>query len=157
MTNEASSESLGYFRVVEKRLGRDFANDSEMHEAGLAMLNYLENTPPSDSNSLTFGAIRNLIKRRSQVKLNDEQLMSITGYFVGGRIRLLDICYHFYDDITGQYYDLSKKIMKQALAVGELHHPLTDDVIPNFENQLIITYKPSELSNSSFMKSKERE
>lgn len=151
MTKEASSESLGYFRVVEKRLERDFANDSEMHEAGLAMLNYLENTSPSDSDSLTFGAIRNLIKRRSQVKLHDEQLMSITGYFVGGRVRLLDICYHFYDDITGQYYEISKQVMKQALKLGEFYHPLTNDVINDFENQVIITYKPSKLAVSSFM------
>lgn len=144
-----------YFLAVRSQLQQDF-QEKEMLAAGDAILEYLATTDPeSERISLSFGAMRNVIKRRSDVVLPDDKLLSIAAYFVGGRARLLDMDYHFRDPETHEFYEKpisSEKVMRAYQTQKFTHPEFEDENVPDFEACLVVRYRPSDVAALEYKK-----
>lgn len=148
-SNNTYDFSDGYLDEVRERMKKTFAKKEELLRASDCMLDYIVNTSPKDYSDLSLGAVRNIVRRAHNLSLSDEEYLDVLAYFVGGRARLLDMVFTYFDRNNGSYYEIDKPTMKEALKSGKLYHPdITDELIENFENHIIITYKASDLGES---------
>lgn len=144
-----------YFYTVMYQLKQEFRDES-LQTAGNAILDFLATTDPDTASRLSFGAVHNIIKRRSKLRLSDHDLLDLIAYLSGGRARLLDTIFHYKDPETQSYYLIPQNEMKQVFATGEFYHPLVDDeLVQNYEDYLIVSYAPSDLAKYEFRKIKQ--
>ena len=142
-----------YLKQVAKNLEVDFKENPTFICAGNAMLEFLVTVPPQQSSDLSLGSIRNIIKRFGNSFLTDDQIIELSNYFVGGRVRLLDMLFSFLDKETGEMYPISFEIMKSVWQGKPFYHPvITDEEVKDFEERIIVTYVPSKLAKDEYFK-----
>lgn len=133
-----------YTDIVEK-IKQDLPVD--VQSIALAILDFLVSTPQKDSSSLSFGALQNIVKKRTHSDPDHILLISATHYFVGDRVHLLDPIFTFFDDQTATHYKIPQKEIAKATSEGFLTHPLTEDLIENYQNFITVSYSSNEIVN----------
>jgi hypothetical protein len=115
---------------------------------GVAIVDYLSNSTPEDSSSISYGALKRLVKRRLKSTPDDNLLLHTAHYLLGDRVHLLDVSFNFFDEEAEIWYPINKKNILDAKATGKLKHPITSDLIDDFESHVVISYSSSEFAKN---------
>ncbi|KAG1661889.1 hypothetical protein GQR58_021163 [Nymphon striatum] len=144
-TEEIQAINYEYRHNITNNIEQDLPEKAR--PIGMAIFDFLSNSKPEDTSSLSFGAIRNLVKKRINSTPDDKLLLLTTQYLTGDRTHLLELNFNFFDEDTGEWYPLTTKAIKDAESNGQFKHPETDDIIEDYESHIILSYSSSKLAN----------
>jgi hypothetical protein len=103
----------------------------------LQILDYLDRLPPQETRQLSPLSLANGIDH----PLNELLLRAIT-ILVAGAVDVLDTRVLFIDD--DQAIDIDTEELKHARDTGSLVHPMTGELVQNYEEKLFPYFVPSE-------------
>ena len=103
----------------------------------VAILDYLVRNNVQNLSHITYGSLRKVVG----TAYDNQDLLSAIQYLCGERTHLLKVKFEFIDN--GNYYDISDDEMIEARETGQLLHPETGKLIPNFEDKVFIYFQPS--------------
>lgn len=144
--------SENYIEEVANRFVMDFP-DKDSLDACHVMLKFLSSTPPHQSSKLSFGAINNVISRELNKNISSKLVEVIVGYFIGGKVGLLEVVFYYHDLDAEEVYAIDLDVIQDSERTGIFYHPLISDTqITDYEKYIEVAFKPSGLAEAVYSK-----
>lgn len=134
---------LDTYAKIVSRIEKDLP--IEASPIGTAILDFLSTSEPEDATSISYGALKRLVKKRLNFTPDDTLLLDVTQYLLGYRVHLLDANFDYFDNETEEWHSITKETFVEAKNRGEFNHPTTNDPIEDFESHIYISYSSSDL------------
>lgn len=102
------------------------------------IIDFISSLPPDQLQMLTF---RTFLEALGKDRIDDDIMRALT-ILVSSRVAALDARGLLVDDDLTEH-ELSARELAEARASGELLHPETGEIVPEFENRVIPFFVPS--------------
>lgn len=121
-------------RDVEILFGQ---SEPEVVRVCLAIIEYIDKQTNPERLHLTYS----LLQERTK-PVDDESLMLALQYLAGARAKVLEMNFEFVDE-DGDYHALTRKDVADAKARRSLPHPVTGQLLSDFEDHVLVYFKPT--------------
>lgn len=112
---------------------------TEVLELCLAIIDFISSHPADQTRMLTFKTILSAVKREAV----DEHVLAAINVLANTRIHVLDTHAMLVDD-DDEEHEIDPDRLAAAQKSGELFHPETGDLVPDFEAKIFPYFVPTE-------------
>lgn len=123
---------------IKKELNTRWSNDATL-ELCLQIIDYIASLPPQERRMLTFRSMCRAARKRRV----DGELLTALNVLVNSTVAALDVHALLVDNDQTEH-ELDAKTFAEAKATGELIHPETGELVPEFEKRTVPFFVPSE-------------
>lgn len=124
-------------RKVREELAKRWADEPTI-ELCLAIIDFMERTPPNQLQMLTFRSLQHIANK---TEVDSELLKAIT-VLSSSRVAALDIHAMLVDDDETEH-EIAIEALNEARSTGTLIHPQTGYAVDDFETRVFPFYVPS--------------
>ncbi|MEY3879905.1 MAG: hypothetical protein RIQ94_700 [Pseudomonadota bacterium] len=131
-------------QILKNQVISQFAEDWGLSSPEFSVcekiFNYLLSRPANQLKHLTHGSLKIAIKDYR----SDIDILKAIQYLCGDGVHLLSLHFEILDD-QNNYHELDYDVIKNANITRELVHPETGEYVENFEDKVLMYFKPSSL------------
>jgi len=120
----------------------DWGRPSLQFQTCEKIFDYLLSRPINQLTHLTYNVFRKAIGDEYSII----ELLKATQYLCGDRVPILSLHFEIADE-DDSYLDINDDDMRYAKETGKLVHPRTGEYIEDYEDKVLIYFKPSCLVN----------
>lgn len=119
--------------------------ENPQSEICASVLEYLLRTATQAVSHITYGSLKIVIDEHK--KHTDVEILKAIQYLCGERTNLLEMNFEFMEN-EDNIFPLSHSDMKDAQNEGGLVHPETGEIINDFEEKVLVYFKPSDIAKN---------
>lgn len=126
---------------LQHNIETDWANDARLGAACLAVAHYVYEA--EGIRHLTFGKLRRIVSRGTEFELSEQELVSLAAYLCREDLGVLRIGFEFVDE-DEEVHPLTNHDVSLAKKINGLPHPVTGQLIENFEQFVLVFFEPGD-------------